>query len=102
MDDQLNVPEEINDNQYSAMLSFAYNVGRYKLARVLAKVGYYGFPEKIQEYVFSRRAKERKPHRLAGLVKRRAKEAELYETQAVEAPDDEMVNNIANFVQRIS
>ncbi len=74
----LGLPENINENQFAAMVSFAYNLGIDDLQHVIETVGIAGFPEKIQEYVHAGPPGKKKV--LKGLLIRQRKEAELFNT----------------------
>lgn len=78
MHEKLHLPPSITDNQFSAMLSFAFNAGPEALAKVIDKFGIEGFPFKIQEYVYA--GPKGAKRKLKGLVERRFKEAELFNT----------------------
>lgn len=78
MVEHLMLPESVTDNQFSAMLSFAYNLGINILEDVLDDVGLDGFADKIQEYVLAGPKGKKKV--LRGLVIRRAQEAILFNT----------------------
>lgn len=78
MNVELALPESLNDNQFSAMVSFAYNCGNDTLEHVIDNVGIQGFPEKILEYVYAGAKGKKKV--LEGLVIRRKKEAKLFKS----------------------
>lgn len=66
--------DQINDNQFSAMVSFAYNIKNRDevMTHILQEVGLSGFPNKIKEYIYA-------DHKIMnGLKTRREKEAALF------------------------
>jgi lysozyme len=69
----------LNENQFSALVSFVYNVGpvaleRSTLLRLLNAGNYGAVPRELNKYVMA------KGVRLAGLVRRRAREGALWST----------------------
>lgn len=78
MIEHLMLPSSVNDNQFSAMLSFAYNLGMHTLEDVIDDVGLEGFADKIQEYVYAGPKGKKKV--MKGLVIRRVQEAILFNT----------------------
>ncbi len=74
------VAVEMSQNQFDALVSFAYNIGnkafeRSTLLRCLNQGLYEKVPKELGKWVFSR------GKRLSGLVKRRAEEAKLFSTK---------------------
>ncbi len=71
------VTVQINQNQFDALVSFAYNIGiqafeRSTLLRHLNQGHYEKVPKELEKWVFSR------GRRLSGLIKRRREEARLF------------------------
>ena len=73
------VTKEINDNQFSALVSFCYNVGpgNLKSSTLLRHVNNGKFPEAANEFLKWTKAQGKE---LPGLVKRREAERRLFLT----------------------
>jgi lysozyme len=81
------VKVELNDNQFSALVSFAYNVGlgNFRKSSVLTAVNHEDFAAVPRRLALWSKAGGRV---LPGLVKRRAAEAELFATDVEESITD--------------
>lgn len=89
----------LNENQFSALVSFVYNVGpgalqSSTLLRLLNAGNYDAVPRELNKYVLS------KGQRLKGLVRRRAREGALWSKPApqVDDVDDELAETSPRLV----
>ncbi len=93
-----NVTVELNQNQYDALVSFAYNVGganfqKSTLLKLLNKGDYGAVPTELKKWTKARQ--NGKLVDLPGLVKRRAAEAELFQKSVAAATAQSMSAAIA-------
>jgi len=82
--DQVQVP--LNENQFSALVSFAFNVGALNfisstLLKLLNQGDYSAVPDQLRRWVFGRDRKTKAKIKLGGLVRRRELEAALWESK---------------------
>lgn len=82
--DQVQVP--LNENQFSALVSFAFNVGALNfisstLLKLLNQGDYSAVPDQLRRWVFGRDRKTKAKIKLGGLVRRRKLEAALWESK---------------------
>jgi GH24 family phage-related lysozyme (muramidase) len=83
------VLEELNEQQYAALLSFAFNVGadpKWRIWDVLERKAFDTVPAHLSQFRFARDPNSGRQRELKGLVRRRADEAALWGAHKLDEP----------------